>query len=113
MKAEETLWRHPDFIKFWVAQTISVFGSQFSALALPIIAALTLGATPGEMGILTAAETAPFLLIGLFAGVWVDRIPRRPILITGDLGRPAGLGGGVLLALGTVARGAARRRLWS
>ena len=104
MKAEETLWRHPDFIKFWVAQTISVFGSQFSALALPIIAALTLGATPGEMGILTAAETAPFLLIGLFAGVWVDRIPRRPILITGDLGRAAVLGVVVLLALGKVLR---------
>jgi len=104
MKAEETLWRHPDFMKFWVAQTISVFGSQFSALALPIIAALTLGATPGEMGILTAAETAPFLLIGLFAGVWVDRIPRRPILITGDLGRTAVLGVVVLLALGKVLR---------
>src|SRR3972149_4148477 len=104
MKAEETLWRHPDFMKFWVAQTISVFGSQFSALALPLTGALTPGATPGEMGILTAAETAPFLLIGLFAGVWVDRIPRRPILITGDLGRAAVLGVVVLLALGKVLR---------
>ncbi len=81
------LWRHRDFIKLWSAQTISVFGSQFTGLALPLIAALTLQATPAQMGILTAVEFAPFLLIGLFAGVWVDRLPRRPVLIAGDIGR--------------------------
>ncbi len=104
MTARDTLWRHHDFMKFWVAQSVSVFGSQFSGLALPIIAALTLRASPGEMGILTAVETAPFLLIGLFAGVWVDRIPRRPILIAGDLGRTAVLAVIVLLALARVLR---------
>lgn len=83
------LWRHTDFMKLWTAQTISVFGDQFTGLAIPLIAALTLRATPGQMGILTAVERAPFLLIGLFAGVWVDRLPRRPVLITGDLGRAA------------------------
>ncbi len=83
------LWRHADFMKLWTAQTISVFGDQFTGLAIPLIAALTLHATAGQMGILTAVERAPFLLIGLFAGVWVDRLPRRPILITGDLGRAA------------------------
>lgn len=83
------LWRHTDFMRLWTAQTISVFGDQFTGLAIPLIAALTLRATPGQMGILTAVERAPFLLIGLFAGVWVDRLPRRPILITGDLGRAA------------------------
>jgi MFS family permease len=76
-------------MKLWTAQTISVFGDRFSELAIPLIAVLTLGATPGQMGILTAVTRAPFLLIGLFAGVWVDRLPRRPILITGDLGRAA------------------------
>lgn len=81
------LWRHRDFMKLWSAQTISVFGSQFTGLAIPIIAALTLQATPAQMGILTAVEMAPFLLIGLFAGVWVDRLPRRPVLIAGDIGR--------------------------
>ncbi len=85
----EPLWRHADFMKLWTAQTISVFGDQFTGLAIPLIAALTLHATPGQMGILTAVERAPFLLIGLFAGVWVDRLRRRPILITGDLGRAA------------------------
>src|SRR5574337_1386125 len=83
------VWEHGDFMKLWTAQTISVFGDRFSELAIPLIAVLTLGATPGQMGILSAVTRAPFLLIGLFAGVWVDRLSRRPILITGDLGRAA------------------------
>jgi len=85
--APATLWRHRDFMKLWVAETISLFGSQFTMLALPLIAAITLQATPAEMGVLSAVETAPFLLIGLFAGVWVDRRRKRPILIAGDIGR--------------------------
>ena len=84
------LWRHPDFLKLWVGQTISVFGSQITLLALPLVAAATLQASPLEMGILLAVETVPYLLVGLFAGVWVDRRPRRPILIATNLGR-AGL----------------------
>lgn len=83
----ESLWRHRDFVKLWTAQTISVFGDQFTGLAIPLIAALALNATPGQMGILTAVERAPFLVVGLVAGVWVDRLSRRPILIAGDLGR--------------------------
>jgi MFS family permease len=85
--APATLWRHRDFMKLWVSETISLFGSQFTMLALPLIAAITLQATPAAMGILSAVETAPFLLIGLFAGVWVDRRPKRPILIAGNIGR--------------------------
>lgn len=84
---QDTLWRHREFLKLWTAQTISVFGDNFTGLALPIIAAISLQATPGQMGILTAVERAPFLLLGLFAGVWVDRMRRRPILIAGDIGR--------------------------
>jgi MFS family permease len=82
-----TLWRHREFLKLWTAQTISVFGDNFTALALPLIAAITLDATPGQMGILTAVERVPFLVVGLLAGVWVDRTRRRPVLIAGDLGR--------------------------
>jgi MFS family permease len=74
-------------MRLWAAQTISVFGSGFTQLALPLIAATTLRATPAQMGILGAAEFAPFLLVGLFAGVWVDRVRRRPVLIAGDVGR--------------------------
>ena len=83
------LWRHPSFLKFWAASAISDVGSQVSALALPLIAALTLGATPWQMGLLSAAGSVPTLLVGLFAGVWVDRVRRRPLLIGADLGRAA------------------------
>ncbi len=64
-----TLWRNRDFLKLWSAQTISQFGSRVTLLALPLAAALLLGASPAEIGILSAAGTAPFLLLGLFAGV--------------------------------------------
>jgi len=85
----EGLGRHRGFLRFWAASAISDVGSQVSALALPLIAALTLGATPWQMGLLSAAGSAPALLVGLFAGVWVDRFRRRPLLITADLGRAA------------------------
>jgi MFS family permease len=81
------LWRHPDFLKLWAGQTVSVFGDQIAFLALPLVAVLTLEANAVEMGILGAAERAPFLLVGLFAGVWADRVRRRPILIGADIGR--------------------------
>ena len=64
-----TLWRHADFMKLWVGQTISLFGSALSRLALPLIAVITLNATPAEMGLLAAVGTAPSLVVGLFAGV--------------------------------------------
>ena len=93
------LWHHPDFLKLWAGQTISLFGSQVSLLALPLAAALTLGATPAQMGILGAAQQAPYLLMGLFAGVWVDRRRRRPILIAAELGRGVLMGSIPVVAL--------------
>jgi MFS family permease len=86
------LWRHPDFIKLWSAETVSQFGSQISGLALPLAAILVLHATAFEVAALQVVEFAPFLLISLPAGVWVDRLRRRPILVIGDLGRAALLG---------------------
>jgi MFS family permease len=68
-------------------QTISLLGDQISNLALPLTAALVLGASPADMGLLGTLETLPYLLLGLFAGALVDRWPRRPILITADLVR--------------------------
>jgi MFS family permease len=86
------LWCHSEFVKLWTGQTISQFGSQITVLALPLAAVLTLKANAFEMGVLSAAQFVPFLLIGLFAGVWVDRMRRRPILILADVGRTLLLG---------------------
>lgn len=81
------LLRHRGFALLFGADTISQVGTQVSMVALPLVAVVALHASPFEMGLLVAAETAAFLLIGLPAGVWVDRLPRRPILIIGDLAR--------------------------
>ena len=86
------LWRHPEFVKLWTGQTVSQFGSQVSQLAIPLAAALVLNASPAQMGLLGAFEFAPFLLLSLFAGVWVDRMYRRPVLIIADVARAALLG---------------------
>src|SRR5260221_3904465 len=86
------LWQHPEFMKLWTGETISLLGSQITLLALPLTAVALLKADPLQMGILNAAQVAPFLLIGLFAGVWVDRMKRRSILIAGDIGRAVLLG---------------------
>lgn len=87
-----TLWRHPDFMKLWAGETISVFGSSISQLAIPLVAVLTLNASTFQVGALSAVETAPFLLVALWAGVFVDRRKRRGVLIGADLGRAVVLG---------------------
>jgi MFS family permease len=74
------LWRNADFMRLWMSDTISVFGSQVTILALPLTAALLLHATPSQMGVLVAMETLPFGLFSLFAGVWIDRNRRLPLL---------------------------------
>jgi predicted MFS family arabinose efflux permease len=83
----DTLWQHRDFLKVWAGQTISLAGSQVTTLAFPLTAVLLLHASVGQMGLLQAAEYAPFLLIGLFVGVWADRFRRLPIMIVADIGR--------------------------
>jgi MFS family permease len=81
------LWRHADFLKLWSAETVSQFGTQVSSLALPFVAIVTLDVSAFEVALLGVVEFAPFILVTLPAGVWVDRLRRRPILIVGDFGR--------------------------
>jgi MFS family permease len=81
------LWRHPDFLRLWAAQAASAFGSRITRTALPILAILTLEATPGEVAVLSALGVAPGLLVGLLAGGRVDRTARRPLLVGADLVR--------------------------
>ena len=83
------LWRHADFMKLWTGQSISEVGSQVSALAIPWIAAVGLHASPIAFSILGMLGFLPFILFALPAGVWVDRLRRRPILIGGDAARAA------------------------
>ena len=82
-----SLWRHRDFLKLWSAQTVSQFGDEITGLALPLVAIITLGASPVEIGILGTFQFLPFILLTIPAGVWVDRMRRRPILIGADIGR--------------------------
>jgi MFS family permease len=79
------LLRQPAFRRFLIGQTVSFVGDGVTELAMPLAAVLILGATAQQMGFLSAAANLPFLLVGLLAGVWVDRLRRRPILITCDL----------------------------
>lgn len=83
----EILRNHDDFRRLWLAQTISQIGGQITYLALPLTAAVSLNATPTEMGLLTAVGAVPSLIIGIAAGEVVDRRTRRPILISADLAR--------------------------
>ena len=63
------LLRKPDFLKLWAAQTVSVFGTQITNLAVPIVAALALRVSPLEFGLLTTIESIPFVILSLPAGV--------------------------------------------
>ena len=82
------LLRQAAFRRYWSAQTVSLFGDQVSALALPLLAVLTTGAGPAQMGYLTAAALVPNLLFSVIAGAWVDRYPyKRRVMIAADLGR--------------------------
>jgi MFS family permease len=81
------LWRQRDFLYLWAAQTVSAAGSAVGGIALPLTAILVLDASATQLGLLGAAGGLPALLFSLFVGVWVDRRPRRPILVAADLGR--------------------------
>jgi MFS family permease len=87
----KSLWRQSNFLKLWIGQTISSFGSTITGLALPLTAIVILQATPDQMGILRAMLSLPALL-SLFFGVWIDRMRRRPLLILADMGRMLLLG---------------------
>src|SRR5579859_7199287 len=86
------LWRAPEFRKLWLGDTISQLGSQVTLLALPLTAIVFLAATPAQVAALTALAYLAPAAIGLLAGVWVDRLPRRPLLIVSDLLRALLLG---------------------
>jgi len=85
------LWSHRDFNRLWLSDTVSQIGNQFTNLSLPILAVLNLHAGAFEIGLLMALQTLFFPILGLFVGVWADRLRKRPIMIVCNLGRMAGL----------------------
>lgn len=86
------LWRHPDFLKLWAGETVSLLGSEVTVLALPLLLTITLHATALQVALLNTAIWAPYLGVSLFAGWWIDRHRRRPLLIFADLGQAMLLG---------------------
>ncbi len=90
---QRTLWQHSNFLKLWTSETISQFGSQFTGLALPITAIIYLGQNPTNFSLITVAGFVPWLVFGLFVGVWVDRHRKQRIMVISNILR------GSLLAL--------------
>jgi MFS family permease len=83
--------RHRDFLLLWSAQGVSAVGSRVTRTALPMAAILAIGASAYELGLLAVALSLPGVLVAWFAGGWVDRHRRRPLLIATDFIRAAAL----------------------
>lgn len=88
-----------DFAALWAASGATALGAQVTAVALPLLAVLTLDASPLEAGLLATAQWLPFLVVALPLGVLVDRMRRRPLLVVAEAGRAAVLATTVLLGL--------------
>jgi MFS family permease len=100
------LWHHLDFRRLWIGETVSQFGTMVSQLALPLVAILVVHASTFEVGLLAACQTAAFLVVGLPAGAWVDRMRFRSVLILNDLLRALAMGSiPVAAALGVLTIG--------
>ncbi len=82
----------PGFVRFWTADTVSEFGSYITTLALQVLVVVSLHGTATDVGLVNAGRWLPYLLFGLVAGVFVDRVRRRPVLVASDLGRAVLLG---------------------
>lgn len=85
------LWDNPDFLKLWAAQSLSAVGSRFTREGMPMVAALVLGASATDLGLLVALSALPGVLLGPLVGAWIDRTRRRRVLILADLARAAAL----------------------
>lgn len=89
--ATVSLWRDRNFLTMWTGQAFSQFGEEIPRLALPVLAVLLLHATEFEVGVLNAASLAAFLVVGLPAGAWIDRLRKRRVMIAADIVRAAAL----------------------
>lgn len=90
-KTAGSLWRDRNFLTMWSGQALSQFGAQIVEIAIPVLAVLVLGATEAQLGFLNAAAVAAFLVVGLPAGAWIDRMRKRHVMIVADLVRAGAL----------------------
>ncbi|RKN04512.1 MFS transporter [Streptomyces radicis] len=97
--APTSLWRHRDFLLYWFGQTVSRGGTQVAELVLPLAAIYLFEASAGQLGVINAIAFAPYLLVTLLAGVWIDRSTKRGILAVAELGRIVALGAVAALTL--------------
>lgn len=98
-KSRDSVLANRDFVKLWAGETVSLIGTQVTQFAMPLVAILTLNATVFEVGVLNALRFVPVVLLSLFAGVWLDRRRRRPVLIACSLCNAVLIG---LVPLGSV-----------
>jgi len=91
-RADRSLWRDGNFLTLWSGQALAQLGSQVAELAIPVLAVLLLGASELEVGFLNAAGVAAFLVVGLPAGAWIDRMRKRRVMIWADAVRAVALG---------------------
>jgi MFS family permease len=84
--APDSIFANHDFLKLWAGETVSLIGTQVTQFALPLVAVITLRATVFEVGLLNALKFVPVIVFSLFAGVWLDRRRRRPVMIAAALG---------------------------
>jgi MFS family permease len=82
-----SLFREQAFRRLFTANAMSTVGTQVSFVAVPLVAVMMLNATPGQVGALGVLKTVAFLLVGLPAGVWLDRMRRRGVMVAADLAR--------------------------
>src|ERR1700722_4929203 len=83
--APTDLLRDPTYRRLWTSILISSFGGQVTLLAIPLTAAVLLHASPTQMGLLTAMEILPFVLLSLPSGVWLDRVRKLPVYVVGEI----------------------------
>ncbi|MDQ2584872.1 MFS transporter [Saccharothrix yanglingensis] len=90
-RTDDLLRSHRGFRLLFAADAISRTGSQVTLVALPLVAVLVLHASPQQVGLLVASSTIAFLVVALPAGVWVDRLPQRPVMVAAELIRALAL----------------------
>jgi MFS family permease len=85
--APPSLWHHRDFMTFWTGESLSLFGTQITALALPLTAIDAFDSSQELVGLLRFLELVPYIGLALLFGVWVDRVSRRKVMLWSNVVR--------------------------